>query len=641
MMKRRLFTALFAASALLTPVASYAYTVKELTDVAWIATYTSNPNFNGSSLTKAPLIDSHGVTATYIDDTHIRLNGIQGCLDFVFKLTNANGVETTDGEYLCITNNDYAVEVTASEYASQTWQMLQCVRSGYSYPIYTYKRTSDNLLFRISKNGDSYTMLSTTPVFVHGSADNGMSGYIIRIFDQVEMTSFVPNAIMTDRFYETYGFSTNGSSITSIYPTSPERKREYPVRVEMDYTKKRFTILNFGNNGYGLRENVRYYSNLYGTSIQWFADGKFEIGGSFDPDTKKLTFDKNQFAKPVWAPYGNGYYVQEDMFNFQLERLDLEGNTTVDELFGTYDDRQDVHHNNAPNGWVSHGGKRRTLEDVSMEVETYTYYLNQLLYNRINFEGGYYDTHIDCGDVTLQTEYLKETSSDRAPRTAQSTGSDPLAHVTFTQFNSGNEPGSQYDCGVLEWGIVPVMNVIRNEKYVESYEIMAVPGLYKTAEEVEAHIGEAVSFNRIFINNGTTLTQEDTNNFKADATKNGLYKPGDFRIARKTTGYDGETYTFFLKANYKPETGLTPTFHDVYPYTFYSTLPTAADAIDFGSVKVEGARGCINISGSAMAATVYNASGMQVYNGNDGHIELPAGIYIVKIDRKTYKVQVR
>lgn len=634
-MKRHIQSALLAA-ALLAPAAAGAFTTRELCDVAWIATYTSNPNFNGSSITKAPLIDSHGVVAERIDDTRIRLNGIQGCLDFVLTLTDASGNATPDGEYLCITASDYAVNVSNPDYSSQTWQMLQCVRSGTSSGITTYKRTSDQFLLKITTDGDGYRMLSTSPLFVHGSADSGLNGYLIRIFDQVEFNSFVPNATMSDRFYETYGFTSNGSYITSIYPTSSELIREYPVRVEMDYTNHRFTILNFGNNGYGLRENSRYYVNG-NTSLSVPADGKFVIGGTFDPATKKLTFDKNQFAKPIWAPYEYYYWIKEDMFSFQLERLDLEGRTTVDELFGTYDDRQDVHHNNATNGWVSNGGKRRTYENLNMEVETYTYYLNQLLYNRINFEGGYYDTKIDCGDVTLWTEFVRQPSAYPARR-----ASDPLAHVSYTQFNGGNDISSDYYDGVKEWGIVPVMNVIRNEKYVDSYEIMAVPGTYTTAAEVQAHIGEAVEFRHVFINNGTALTQaEGAPVFSADALKEGLYKPGDFRIERKTSGATGEPYTFFIRASYKPETGLTPTYHDVYPYTFYSDIPTSAEVIEFGSFSVEGTRGGLLITDAPADVTVTDLSGRTVYTGRDASVALPAGVYIARCGRTARKVQVR
>lgn len=636
-MKRHIQSALLAA-ALLAPAAAGAFTTRELCDVAWIATYRTNKNYNESGFSTSAYIDSHGVTAERIDDTHLRLNGIQGCLDFVFTLTDASGNATADGEYLCINVNDNAVNVSSPDYASQTWQMRQCQYTRFEWPVYVYSNTASTFLLKIDHDGDGYKMLSTSPLFVHGSADNTTGGgYLVRIFDQVEFNSFIPNAWMSDRFIESYGYTTNASgNITSFYPTSTERKRQYPVRVEMDYSKNRFSILNFGNNGYGMRENQKYYLNTNnGATVS--ADGKFTIGGSFDPATKKLTFDQNQFAKPIIAQYVNYYYIFDGVFNFQLERLDLENGTTVDELFGGYDDTKGVHHNSAENGWVSHGGKRRTLEDLSMEVETYTYYLNQFLYERPNFEGGYYDTQIDCGDVTLWTEFVRQPSASPARQ-----ASDPLAHVSYTQFNGGNDVSSDYYDGVKEWGIVPVMNVIRNEKYVDSYEIMAVPGTYTTAAEVQAHIGEAVEFRRVFINNGTALTQaEGAPVFSADALKEGLYKPGDFRIERKTSGATGEPYTFFIRASYKPETGLTPTYHDVYPYTFYSDIPTSAEVIEFGSFSVEGTRGGLLITDAPADVTVTDLSGRTVYTGRDASVALPAGVYIARCGRTARKVQVR
>lgn len=629
---RHLYLRTALAVALMVPAVASAFTTRELSNVAWIATYTTNPNFNKTSLSQNPYIDSHGLTAERVDDTHLRINGFMGCLDFVFTLTDASGNATPNGTYLCINYDDYAVNVSNSDYVSQEWQMLQCVQNGYSYPLYTYKRTKDLVLYRITKSGDEYTMSSTSPVFIHGSADSSIKGYIIRIFDNVELNSYLPNAVVTDRFYEEYGFNEGYGGITDIYPSSSEQIREYPVRLEMDYDNNRFTILNFGNNGYGMRQNLRYYNNLYRTSLS--TPGKFIIGGTFDPVAKTLSFDKNQFAKPVWSS-SNGY--TEDMFNFQLERLDLEGNTTVDELLGTYDDTKGVHHNGAENGWVSNGGKRRTFENMSMEVETYTYYLNQLLAYRLNFEGGYYDTQLEGLDVTLQTEFVRDPNE-----TSRSANSDPLADVQHTVFHSGNKVGSPLYDNVKEWGIVPVMNVIRNEQYVDSYELMAVPGSYNTAAELHPHLGEAIQFRRVFVNEGDTLIRRDDKPiFNAAEEKNGLYKPGDFRIRRNSTGTAPETYTFFIKANYKPETGLTPTYHDIYPHTFSADVPTAADIIANDNMRIESELGAIVVRNASYPVAIYDIAGRQVYLGTDDRIELPAGIYVAKCGSYAAKLHVR
>ena len=652
-MKRIVRYALMAVLMLL-PLTAAAFTTRDLSNVAWIATYRTNPNFNPTK-DISPITDSHGVTAERIDDTHIRFNGIQGCLDFIFTLTDASGNADPDGDYLCIATDTYAVNVSAQEYADQQWNFLPCSPWGYGYDDYYtfafwYQLAVDTkTLFHITKNGENFKMQATGPVYVQGTNDqssyDAFLGSYIRIFDDMELESFVPNAWMSDRYYELYnysvGYGTEGStlpsSITAITPYSPERLRTYPVRVEMDYTNNRFSILNFGNNGYGIREDKKYYRNLLNSNITTYADGKFIISGSINPDTRQLVFDKRQFAKPFWAMFTQ--YGNEDNFDYQLERLDLTPGAVIkDELFGTYEEAKGVHHNNAENGWVSHGGKRRTFEDLSIEIEPYTYYLNQLLVNRLNFESGYYDSYITNGDVTLQTEYVREPSAN----TARVATSDPLAHISYTQFTAGNDVTSPYYDGTKEWGIVPVMNVIRNEKYVDSYEIMAVPGSYTTAAEVQEHINEAVDFRRVFLNDGTQLRLTDGKPvFKADELKNGLYKPGDFRIARATNGGAGEPYTFFIKANYRPETSLTPTYHDVYPYVFFPTIPTAADIIENGAFEVEGTQGALIISEADADVTVYDIAGRTVYVGRDSRVELPAGFYIAKCGRSTRKVQVR
>lgn len=55
---------------LLLPALASAFTTRELSDVAWIATYRTNENFNPTK-DVSPITDSHGVTAERIDDTHI------------------------------------------------------------------------------------------------------------------------------------------------------------------------------------------------------------------------------------------------------------------------------------------------------------------------------------------------------------------------------------------------------------------------------------------------------------------------------------------------------------------------------------------------------------------------------------------
>lgn len=649
---------LLLAIGMLIPVTASAFTVRELSDVAWIATYRTTPNANGTSLQLSPLIDSHGVTAEYVDDTHIRFNGILGYLDFVFTLCDGNGNATSDGYYLCINNTDYAINVSASEYASQQWQMLQCQRDGTDKlynnicgsDIYRtrYVRSNEKFLFQIARSGDGYKLVSTTPLFIHGSADETFWDYYLRLYDEMEMESFIPNAIMHDNFIEKYNYTGSTPTMTSLYAVSPEHSREYPVRVELDYTNNRFTILNFGNNGYGLREQQRYYLNNYNNSYN--SDGKVLIAGSLDSNAKKLTFDKNQYTMPIWTYYNAhhwlyGDYIKPDMFICRLQRFDQSKSTAPDELYGTYIETGNVRHNSASSNWVSHGGKRRTYEGISMDIDDFTYYMydaSNTLYRKAPVEGSYRKVHIDEGDVTLQTSFVRGEGNGTNKATAQYAGTDdPLADVKYTEFTGGDASDSENFDGTYEWGIVPVINVDKNEKYVESYEVMAVPGTYNTASEIEQHLDEAVNFRRIFTNDGTKLTAGNSAVFNADEAKNGLYKPGDFRIARKNAGFGPDSYTFFIKANYKPETNLAPTYHDVYPYTFTAVIPTNVDVIGYSNVKVKGLSGCLTIESNGMEAAVYDIAGAELYRGYDASINVPAGTYIVKIGRKAYKTIVK
>lgn len=64
------------------------------------------------------------------------------------------------------------------------------------------------------------------------------------------------------------------------------------------------------------------------------------------------------------------------------------------------------------------------------------------------------------------------------------------------------------------------------------------------------------------------------------------------------------------------------------------------DIIADGSAVISGGS-AITISGSDLPAAVYSLTGIRVYEGSSRHIELPAGLYIVKVGTRTAKVSVR
>jgi hypothetical protein len=69
---------------------------------------------------------------------------------------------------------------------------------------------------------------------------------------------------------------------------------------------------------------------------------------------------------------------------------------------------------------------------------------------------------------------------------------------------------------------------------------------------------------------------------------------------------------------------------------------TGVDGVKSNEVSVYTTAGTINVGGSFEGAVdVYNLAGQQVYCGNDSEIEVPAGMYIVKVNGKAQKVLVK
>jgi Leucine-rich repeat (LRR) protein len=69
---------------------------------------------------------------------------------------------------------------------------------------------------------------------------------------------------------------------------------------------------------------------------------------------------------------------------------------------------------------------------------------------------------------------------------------------------------------------------------------------------------------------------------------------------------------------------------------------TGVDGVESSDVNVYTTAGMINIGGSFNGkVNVYNLRGQQVYCGNSSEIEVPAGMYIVKVDGTVHKVLVK
>lgn len=161
-----------------------------------------------------------------------------------------------------------------------------------------------------------------------------------------------------------------------------------------------------------------------------------------------------------------------------------------------------------------------------------------------------------------------------------------------------------------------------NGELVDHYDIYALPGRYTSIYDGGFTIDDATGHaNAILVYDGTQASTRDymfMTTFSHDAEDNG-----------------NQDFTYFIKANYKPESGIQPTFHALTPA---SMANTAAEIEATELAQVTAANGVITIKGTDVEATVYNAAGAVVYQGFDREIPATAGVYVVRLGDTVKKV---
>lgn len=163
----------------------------------------------------------------------------------------------------------------------------------------------------------------------------------------------------------------------------------------------------------------------------------------------------------------------------------------------------------------------------------------------------------------------------------------------------------------------------KNAEGVDYFDIYAVEGNYSSIYDggftIDNNIGHA---NAVLVHDGSQSQDKE-------------YMFQDHFALKNSANTGNKVYTFFAKANYKPETGLAPTFHALTTYT----AQNSADELEANeAAQVTAANGVITIKGSTDEATVYNAAGAVVYQGYDREIPATSGVYVVRLGNTVKKV---
>lgn len=572
-----------------------AYTIDEIIEASPYMILSAKYSKNCTGITNNYTL-SECVTLEKVDDTHIMIKGMTDDeLDFLFDLTDSNGVETTDGTRF---------QAPRGRYANNTREW------GISNTSYSRRAT----IFNIEKTGDSFTLRALDEVaFLIVQGTQG-SATVFTSFNNMFMTSFVPNAWASDSFrkYDADGWNETyyGATPTAVHETS-RVDRLYPVKVTINGNN--FSILNLGNNGYAIDQSK--LSEIKGTLIN-----------------NKLTFNKSQWAlsKLYYDIEKIGYYnLPVSGFEYRILGLPMEDDTTVDiasltnesindNLFGSYT-AEGVAHNSAEASWVTNGGSRRTYEGFTLDIDPYTYYYRLSdhpvtgdeygnYYWHLKMEDGYHNTRIQAdNDVTADVE------------------------LALTGYSADNTEGLKLE------GMVTVN---KHWDYIDHCEVFVVKGKYDhITNEGFIHDLETGHTDAVLYHCPVEGTEHQA--MKAPAEGKGY----EFKkaVTASALGFTPELgdYTAFVKTVYTPESGLAPTFHSMQNFEIDIINSIAVpDVTDNSFMTAKGGNASLEIECNG-EVKVYNASGVNVYTGVARHLKLTPGLYIVTDGHHTIKVSVR
>lgn len=285
-------------------------------------------------------------------------------------------------------------------------------------------------------------------------------------------------------------------------------------------------------------------------------------------------------------------------------------------LTGTWSIDGAPHHVTEGNhAWtVNDGGKLVTMANSKIVIDPY------VLWND-NVGQSYYDSSLNNSNGIIQK--IENTEITGIAR-------DLTHHATITSVNVDNEASDEY--AVVTGNVA----FAKNPAYVQNYELYMIPENINSLEGKEADFTHENGHV-----NGICLTEYEQAIPAAleegDPSRNfELHIPYDKMKLNENGDNSKFEMTLYAKANYKPETGLAPTFHALTPVTV--SIPTGVADLNSDYVRVSGGNGVIFANATV---EVFNMAGQKIYEGNDSEIPAAAGVYLVRAAQKTFKVIVK
>lgn len=550
--------------------------------------------------------------------------------DFTFVLTDENGTPDADGEYLYLENDVY---IKSSGYGYPTTYTAlgpnasadgnyyitggqHIVVSDYSYYPYSFGYKKSTYIYtyydwygKITETADGEYRIEFSQPAIMSPASIGPAEWIqgfktnpLYIIDHYAIETFTPNATFKCKVAPfTYNYDDRGSYGTAV-------EKEFPVKYTLNGDGT-FSVLNLVGEGFaiGRSETAMSAPRLY--------------TGKYDAETGTATLDGGQYAYLMTRNIG--YQNNRTFWHHGALTTVRTGNSIFDKNFkdvvirrnhaGEAGEISHLYHFASKTMWVSNGGTCRTYLSTgsNMKLQPFAFVSYGAVSGIYQYDSssaytdGEFDTH---EDVTLN-----------------------LSHEVQTFGMNEND-----------FYVMTDMHVVANDQYVESYELWMAPKKdandvnsgYYTHEENGHELGQ-----RLATVYAGSLNGQASVTSRAAGSANHRFKVTQ-PISTIREKDDKNKYVFYIKANYKPETGLGATFHGL---TIPEEISTGVDRewSDTPEAQIKAVAGGIEVTGAEGTVEVHTPGGALIYRGEGGFIGLESGLYVVSANGNARKVAVR
>lgn len=421
----------------------------------------------------------------------------------------------------------------------------------------------------------------------------GEDGYTM-LLEYYDVTNGTSDATLMDiqafNYFQVYAMSTNANVREYVNGVPSDM---YPVDVKID--GENISIKNFLNQGMSatVDASVPSYSLGFVSGTVDMENGLVNLPIQTIMGDVDFNFEGSYLGNGQLFDDGpTGYwfnYVGTDYYPWQL----IDGasyNSATGEasgLVGTITVGASAH--TGTNPWVGFDGDCATTSETTITFENVGVY------------GAYYEDIIGSAD---KMEIVSQTENT----------ADVELKVSKANYYSSNGTA-----------MGSLLNS-KNSDNVAYYDIYAVPGKYTSVNDAAFHIDSETGHTDAFLVYDGSMETSLEYVFAANFDCGELANEGN------------KDFTFFVKTNYKPETGLTPTFHAL---TNVNATNAVEDITAEDAAVVSAANGQIEIIGTDADATVFTPAGATVYSGAKRNIPVAAGIYLVKVGKNVTKVTVK